>query len=124
MVVYFSVNLFLSGVYFALAFVSGDSFWQKVKVVVFTFLIALVGLPCLVTLFFILLVVGLFKLVNTTFKVGFFFEFYFTNKYRRLEDYQVESLRQSYELLEGSSGLRHAMSRKCIRMILSRYSKV
>lgn len=122
--IYFSINLFLSGCYFTLAWVRGDTFWQKARAVMFAVVIVFFGLLGLAILLATLIFVGLLDWVDSTFKISFIFEFYFSKKYKNLKDFQVSSLKKSYDSLEKSKGLRHVISRKYIRMILKRHSQI
>lgn len=122
--VYFGINLFLAGSYFSLSWAVGGGFWHSVKVLLFTASTVFLGLLYLVVLLVSLLLIVVYEWLDYKLMVSFIFNFYFTKKYRGLDDLSLESLQRTYLYLKGKRDLKSSISRRYIRLVLVRHGKV
>ena len=114
--VYFGINLFLAGSYFF--FVLGCWWWLLVvKVLLFTASTVFLGLLYLVVLLVSLLLIVVYEWLDSKLMVIFIFNFYFTKKYRGLDDLSLESLQRTYLYLKGKRDLKSSISRRYTRLV-------
>lgn len=121
---YFIINSFLAGYYLSDVYRYQDKIFSKLVCIAICFFHLSLAIPYNILWFIWMLLSELWKLIDNTFQVQFFFNYHFTKKYDNLEIHQLSTINRVTKNRFNSKSLSNRIYRYGTTLINKRNSFV